>query len=165
MFLIWRKHTSSCIKKGTLASLILTAYRGRADLLPLVVCQRDALRRHLEVHNGGSGWRRRSQCLRYGLGNRLRTCQGLHVYGVDVEHVACWEESRRPNQTMRRNVKWDSDSAREKLDSRICSEMLLMPVLVYSCKYIDIVSLENMLSATKLGSNRFRNQSIQSHST
>lgn len=63
-----------------------------SDLLPLVVSQRDALGRHLEVHNGGGGGRSRSQRLRNRLGNSLGTRQGLHLHRIDIENVACWEE-------------------------------------------------------------------------
>lgn len=63
------------------------------DLLPLVVRQRDALRGHLEVHNSCSRWRNSSQCLSDGLGDCLRTSQGLHLQWVDIEHIACWEET------------------------------------------------------------------------
>lgn len=74
---------------------------GYPDSLPLVVCQCDALRRHLEVHNGGSRWRSSCQCLRYCLGNSLRACQGLHLHWVDVEHIACWKEERRADIPVR----------------------------------------------------------------
>lgn len=54
---------------------------GRAyDLLPLVVGQSDALRRHLEVHHRGGRGRGRGQCLGYRLGNGLRAGQRLHVH-------------------------------------------------------------------------------------
>lgn len=77
------------------------------NLLPLVVSQRDALRGHLEVHDGGSRRRSSSQCLRYGLGDRLRACQGLHLHRVDVEHVACWEDSRCSQSGELHNVRRD----------------------------------------------------------
>lgn len=72
----------------------ITCRSQHPDLLPLVVSQRDALRGNLEVHDGGSKWGSRVQCLRYGLGHRLRTCQGLHLHWVDIEHIACWEKSK-----------------------------------------------------------------------
>lgn len=83
------------------------------DLLPLVVGQRDALWRHLEVHNGGSRWRRGSQCLRYGLSYCLRARQRLHLHWIDVEHIAGWEREQISQSesktstcdwTMRRNM-------------------------------------------------------------
>lgn len=62
-------------------------------LLPLVVGERDALRGHLEVNDGGGRRRSGSQGLGYGFGHCLGARQGLHVHRVDVENVARWRET------------------------------------------------------------------------
>lgn len=68
----------------------------RFNILPLVVGERDALRRHLEVDDGGGGWRSGGQRLGYCFGNGLGARQRFHLHRVDVENIACWEERNSP---------------------------------------------------------------------
>lgn len=56
-------------------------------LLPLVVGERDALRRHFEVDHGGRRGRSRGDGLRGGLLNRLVTRQRLQRNRTQVPHV------------------------------------------------------------------------------
>lgn len=56
-------------------------------LLPLVVSERDALRRHLEVDHSGRRGRVHGDGLRGGLLNRLVTRQRLQRHRTQVPHV------------------------------------------------------------------------------
>lgn len=105
------------------------------------------------MHDGGSRRRSSSQCLRYGLGDRLRACQGLHLHRVDVEHVACWEDSRcssQANYTMSEEITsrcggFQTDSVTGNLfTAENCKKknpfenvFVLASVLIFSCRNID----------------------------
>lgn len=150
-----------CLSGQTLKTFVA---KRRTDLLPLVVCQCDALWRHLEMHNGGSRWRRGSQCLRYGLCNGLRACQGLHLHWVDVEHVACWEKSSCPSQIT--EIIWRHGNLRQtmQLESYLFQNgsfwiLFLKPDSTCSCRNTDFLLIRAHAVRSKL--NSFRNKSIQ----
>ena len=62
------------------------------NLLPLIVGEGDALGGHLKVDDGGTGLWLGRQRLADGFGDGLGASQGLHIHGVNVQNVACWEE-------------------------------------------------------------------------
>lgn len=62
------------------------------DLLPVVVCEGDALAGNLEMNNCSSwGWLRFKGYLDC-FGNSLRACQGFCVYCVYEDNVASWND-------------------------------------------------------------------------
>lgn len=65
------------------------------DLLPLVVCESDALARHLEVHNTGRRTRRGTQSADGCLGYGLWTCQRFCFHGAQIQHAAGWGGSEQ----------------------------------------------------------------------
>lgn len=60
----------------------------RPHSLPLIVRQGDALGRHLEVNHRAQGWWLLDQGDAQSLLDGLVACEGLHVHGVEVPHVA-----------------------------------------------------------------------------
>lgn len=64
-------------------------------LLPVTVCEHDALRGHFTVDDGGGRLGIGRQRLTDGFGNGLRASQGLHIHRANVEHVGRWKPKSR----------------------------------------------------------------------